>query len=272
MMSQAHDYFAGAQAPAIVCEAAPVLGACDLTVSGLRKSFTKTQEVLKGVSFAIRHGETVALIGSNGAGNPPHCDAHCTWSSRMKGGLTCSEQISALPGTRSCARRGQMSVSFSRNTTSCRGSARSPMCFTAISVAPAGRRAGSQLFASRDLRQRAMDCLERVGLAEHALKRADQLSGGQSQRVAIARALMQQPKMIVADEPVASLDPVAGREVMDLFHRLTREEGITLLFTSHNVAQALDYSDRILAIKRGEIVLDAPSASLQGADLNEHYG
>uniref|UniRef100_UPI00351482DE phosphonate ABC transporter ATP-binding protein n=1 Tax=Roseibium sp. TaxID=1936156 RepID=UPI00351482DE len=135
-----------------------------------------------------------------------------------------------------------------------------------------GMRGWSQFLAKTALRDRAMACLERVGLADHALKRADQLSGGQSQRVAIARALMQQPRMIVADEPVASLDPVAGQEVMDLFRQLTREEGITLLFTSHNVQQALAYSDRVLAIRQGEVVLDEKSSNLSVADLGKHYG
>jgi phosphonate transport system ATP-binding protein len=133
-------------------------------------------------------------------------------------------------------------------------------------------RGWSQFLAKTALRDRAMACLERVGLADHALKRADQLSGGQSQRVAIAKALMQQPRMIVADEPVASLDPVAGQEVMDLFRQLTREEGITLLFTSHNVQQALAYSDRVLAIRQGEVVLDEKSSNLSVADLGKHYG
>ncbi|MEO9527378.1 MAG: hypothetical protein ABJG92_09360 [Roseibium sp.] len=76
----------------------------------------------------------------------------------------------------------------------------------------------------------------------------------------------------MADEPVASLDPVAGREVMDLFHQLTGEEGIALLFTSHNVQQALDYCDRVLVIRQGVIVLDKPSGQVSAADLGKHYG
>lgn len=271
-MSEAHDYFTGAQAPVMVPDAGPGSARCDLTVKGMRKSFGKGQLILKGVSFSVHQGETVALIGSNGAGKSTALRCALRLIEPDEGtvdlfGTTISD------ARQNVLRRSRTDVGFvfQKHNLVPRVSA-----LTNVIHGNLGRSGGpagwSQLFASRSLRQQALACLERVGLSDHAMKRADQLSGGQSQRVAIARALMQQPRMIVADEPVASLDPVAGQEVMDLFHRLTKEEGITLLFTSHNVQQALDYSDRILAIKRGEIVLDAPSNSLKAEDLNEHYG
>lgn len=82
-----------------------------------------------------------------------------------------------------------------------------------------------------------------------SLRHVDQISGGESQRVAIARALMQHPKLMMADEPAASLDPNAGEEVMELFLSLIRDEGITLLFVSHNLEHALKYSDRIIGLR-----------------------
>ena len=104
------------------------------------------------------------------------------------------------------------------------------------------------------------------------LKRADSLSGGQSQRVAIARALMQDPELIIADEPAASLDPIAGQQVMSLFFKLCKEKKITLLFTSHNTDQALDYADRIIALKNGNISLNEKTDTLKSEDLISEYG
>jgi phosphonate transport system ATP-binding protein len=121
------------------------------------------------------------------------------------------------------------------------------------------------------LRDEALVCLERVGLGHVAARRADKLSGGQSQRVAIARALMQRPRLMVADEPVASLDPSSGEEVMRLFAELIRREGLTLLFTSHDLSHAIAYADRVIALRRGAIVLDAPSSELNVATLRALY-
>jgi phosphonate transport system ATP-binding protein len=105
-------------------------------------------------------------------------------------------------------------------------------------------------------------------LANH---RADQLSGGESQRVAIARALMQRPKIMMADEPVASLDPRVAEEVMSLFLDLIHKEGLTLLFTSHDLEQALKYSDRVLGLKNGHIEIDERSSLLNKDTLQEMY-
>jgi phosphonate transport system ATP-binding protein len=96
-------------------------------------------------------------------------------------------------------------------------------------------------------------------LAHLAGRRADHLSGGQSQRVAVARALMQKPRTIFADEPVASLDPQAGEEVMETFARLARDHGLTLVFVSHHLEHALHYADRILGLRDGRLDLDAAS-------------
>jgi phosphonate transport system ATP-binding protein len=116
-----------------------------------------------------------------------------------------------------------------------------------------------------------MSCLERVGLAEFAIRRADQLSGGQSQRVAIARALMQRPHVMFADEPVASLDPAAGEEVMGCFLDLIRRDRLTLVFTTHNLRHALDYGDRVVGLRAGRATLDAPAAELDLPSLRAFY-
>jgi phosphonate transport system ATP-binding protein len=126
-------------------------------------------------------------------------------------------------------------------------------------------------FAPVTSREAAMQALEKVGLADFALRRADRLSGGQSQRVAIARAIVGNPEILIADEPCASLDPSAGDDVMELFFRLAREQGVTVVFTSHNVEHALRYGDRVLGLADGALKLDATAASLNAQHLRGLY-
>lgn len=116
-----------------------------------------------------------------------------------------------------------------------------------------------------------MQALTQVGLAHLADRRADRLSGGQSQRVAIARALVANPQVLIADEPCASLDPAAGEEVMALFFKLVREQGVTVVFTSHHIDHALDYGDRVIGLAEGRLALDATAASLTSTDLRGLY-
>ena len=113
--------------------------------------------------------------------------------------------------------------------------------------------------------------LERVGLCDLARRRADTLSGGQRQRVAIARALMQQPSMILADEPVASLDPSAGRAVMELLRDVATERGLTVVAALHHVDFALAYTERIVGLRAGRVVLDTPAGSCGAAQLSAVY-
>jgi phosphonate transport system ATP-binding protein len=128
------------------------------------------------------------------------------------------------------------------------------------------------MLATDGERQEAMRCLQLVGLSHVAEQRVDQLSGGQSQRVAIARALMQRPRIMFADEPVASLDPNAGEEVMRLFVELIRSRGLTLVYTSHSVRHALEYSDRVIGLRDGRIEMDSASTDLNQETLRRIYG
>lgn len=118
----------------------------------------------------------------------------------------------------------------------------------------------------------ALECLEQVGLLDRALQRADQLSGGQQQRVGIARAMAQQPRIILADEPVASLDPATADQVMALLRRIAKENGLTVIVSLHQVELARRYADRILGVSSGRIVFDGRSTTLLPADLDKIYG
>lgn len=117
----------------------------------------------------------------------------------------------------------------------------------------------------------ALHCLERVGLADKALARVDQLSGGQQQRVGIARALAQQPSMILADEPVASLDPATSEKVLGLLRDICREDGITAVISLHQLEYARSFADRIIGLANARIVFDAAPAELQQHHLDEIY-
>ncbi|RUV47919.1 ATP-binding cassette domain-containing protein, partial [Mesorhizobium sp. M5C.F.Ca.IN.020.14.1.1] len=120
-------------------------------------------------------------------------------------------------------------------------------------------------------REEAMQALADVRLLGKAGARADALSGGQAQRVAIARALIRRPKLLIADEPAASLDPAAGHDVMRVFSELTQEQAITLVYTTHDMEHALDYSDRLIALKAGKVFFDRPTAHVTRADLKDVF-
>src|SRR5262245_24945476 len=121
-------------------------------------------------------------------------------------------------------------------------------------------------------KQRAMKALDRVGIADHALKRGSELSGGQQQRAAIARTLVQGAQVLIADEPIASLDPSAARRVMDILAQLNRQDGITVLVSLHQVEYALAYCPRTIALRDGRIAYDGASSALTPAFLSELYG
>ena len=119
---------------------------------------------------------------------------------------------------------------------------------------------------------KALEALDNMGILEKAYVRCDQLSGGQQQRVALARTLAQDPKIILADEPVAALDPVTARQVMNDFKKINKERNITVLINIHHVDLALEYVDRIIGIAAGRIVYDGPSRNITEAILSEIYG
>ncbi|WP_420409903.1 phosphonate ABC transporter ATP-binding protein [Hoeflea sp.] len=127
------------------------------------------------------------------------------------------------------------------------------------------------LFPREDI-LRAISILERLGVAENAPKRAEALSGGQQQRVAIARALMQSPKLILADEPIASLDPLNAQIVMDALRDINRQEGITVVTNLHTLYTARNYCERIIGMAQGKVVFDGPPSALTTEAVRAIYG
>ena len=243
------------------------------SVDRLVKRFggTDAPAILRGISLDITDGESVAVLGSNGAGKSTLLRCLPRLIEPNEGSVTLlGEDVTSLRRAALRRLRGRIGFVFQRHNLSTRLSVLSNVIHGAHGRVSAYR-ACHQSLAPKALREEAMHCLEQVRLAEFAGRRADQLSGGQSQRVAIARALMQRPEIMIADEPVASLDPNAAEEVMELFASLMRESGITLIFTTHHLNHALDYGDRIVALKAGLVVEDKPTAWLRESDLDWIY-
>lgn len=125
---------------------------------------------------------------------------------------------------------------------------------------------------TKEEKTKAGEILQMLGLSEHIYKRCDQLSGGQKQRVGIARALVQDPRLILCDEPIASLDPNASKVIMDHLRTISTEMGITLVVSLHQVDVAVKYSDRIIGVKGGTVVFDGLPSSLNRETISEIYG
>jgi phosphonate transport system ATP-binding protein len=121
-------------------------------------------------------------------------------------------------------------------------------------------------------RKMAMEALERVGIADQAHKRADELSGGQQQRVGIARALMQEPELMLVDEPVSALDPATSHSIMRYLEELNREDEVTILCSLHFLSLARAYADRIIGLKDGRMVFDGPPEGIDEQRFKEIYG
>ena len=225
---------------------------------------------LRDVDLTIRDGEFVAIIGRSGAGKSTLLRAVNRMHSITGGKLTVEGvDVSALRGKELRRfRRGIGMVFQSFNlvtrTTVIRNvlSARVPdLPFWRV-VLGAFR---------REDKLAALEALDKVGILDKAYIRADQLSGGQQQRVALARTLAQGPKIILADEPVAALDPVTARQVMEDFVRINREMGISILLNIHHVELALEYASRVIGIRAGEIVYDGPASQVDQAVLDDIY-
>lgn len=234
-------------------------------IDALHKRFGAIH-ALRGIDLRIARGEGVVLLGPNGSGK--------TTLLRCLNGLETpdggSVVVDGLDPAR-CGRgalrglRRRIGVVFQRFHLVGNLSALQNTLFGALGREPLLRVLSPT--APRALRIAAMECLDRVGLAAVAGQRADTLSGGQQQRVAIARTLMQGPEIVLADEPIASLDPVAGRETMDLLWSVVRERGLTVICTLHQLDTAMAYADRIVALRAGRVALDAPASTIDRAAL-----
>jgi phosphonate transport system ATP-binding protein len=251
------------------------MSAAAIELNGVCKSFSRGEPVLRGVSLTIGRGEMVALIGASGSGKSTMIRSVAGLVPIDKGagkieiGGAIMQSNGRIDGAAK-AIRSRVGVVFQQFNLVPRLSVLTNVCLGLLGQIPAGR-ATLGLF-TRDEKQRAMHALARVGISEHALKRGSELSGGQQQRAAIARTLVQGADTIIADEPIASLDPSSARRVMDILSALNREDGITVLVSLHQVEYALNFCPRTIALRNGAVVYDGPSKALTVDFLAELYG
>jgi phosphonate transport system ATP-binding protein len=219
--------------------------------------------------FDIRCGELVALLGQSGAGKS-------TLLRAMNGLVPLSQGHIELGGFGLVSNRlgwrrlrREVAMVFQQHQLIGRCTALANVLTGRLSYHSSIR---TLLPFARADRLIAMEALERVGLAQHALKRCDQLSGGQQQRVGIARALAQNPRLLLADEPVASLDPNTAAEVLALIRQVCESAGIGAVVSLHQVDLAKRFGTRILGISAGRIQIDAPAAQVDDSQLILLYG
>ncbi|GAB3575411.1 phosphonate ABC transporter ATP-binding protein [Leifsonia lichenia] len=239
-------------------------------VAGVTKKFAETT-ALDDVNLSVAKGEVVVLLGLSGSGKSTllrHLDGLERPTSGQVRVLGQSvPQLGARPLRTLRSRIGFIFQQFELV---------GPLTvienvLTGSLATLRGPRLGAFTYPAA-LRRRAIAHLDRVGLADKAYQRADTLSGGQQQRVAIARALMQDPEILLADEPVASLDPESSEQVMALIREIAADNGLTVICSLHQVDLALGWGDRIVGLRHGRVVLDTPTAGLDKAQVMEIYG
>jgi len=244
----------------------------------ISKSYLRGVPVLDGVTLSLQRGEMVALIGASGSGKSTliRTIAGLTPIDAGRAGGGGHIEVMGQPIQqdgrlkRNRGLRVRVGVIFQQFNLVPRLSLLTNVCFGLLGRLPL-LRGTLGLFNAADKRM-AMQALARVGIAEHALKRAADLSGGQQQRAAIARSLVQGAELLIADEPIASLDPASARRVMDLLADMNRDDGLTVLISLHQVEYALKYCPRTIALKAGKVAYDGPSSALTPAFLNQIYG
>ena len=235
------------------------------------KTYPNGFTALKGINLQIEQGEFVAIIGLSGAGKSTILRCINRMHDITKGELTVDGvDVDALKGKTLRRYRRKVGMIFqSFNLVS-----RSTAIKNVLTADVPDMNFFRVLFGifTKDQKMRALESLDKVGILDKAYIRADQLSGGQQQRVALARTLTQNPRIILADEPVAALDPFTAKQVMQDFVRINEEMGISILLNIHHVELALEYADRIIGIRSGKIVYDGPSANVDQAVLDAIYG
>ena len=228
-----------------------------LELKNITHQFHKDEPVLQQISLHIAAGEFVAVIGRSGAGKTTLLKLFNGMVAPQQGSVWIDgECLSQCSGKRLRRIQQKIAMIYQDFCLVSESTALENVLHGALYRNPFWR-VMTGCFAKQDV-EKAKESLAKVGLTEKADALVSTLSGGEKQRVAIARALMQQARIILADEPVASLDPVAADQVLSLLRSLQQENRLTVVMNSHNTQQAAQYAERIVGLKQGVIVKDAP--------------
>lgn len=242
-----------------------------LRVTSLTKVFPDGTEAIKNVSFEVEEGEFLAVIGLSGSGKSTLLRCINRLIDPTAGKVIWNGQdVTAAQGTELRHIRRQIGMVFQQFNLVKRSSVMINVLSGRLGYANPWWSLVHR-FSKQD-RQRARDALERVGIADKADNRADQLSGGQQQRVGIARALMQEPQLILADEPVASLDPVLAHSILQYLELLNQQDEITVLCSLHFLDLVHRYATRVIGLKAGELVFDGVPSELTRERFKQVYG
>jgi phosphonate transport system ATP-binding protein len=249
--------------------AAPMAGP-PLSIRGLRKSF-RSRAVLAGIDLDVPAGQLVALLGANGSGKSTvlRCivglEEPDAGSVRLRG-----QEVVGLRGDSLREHRRSAAMIFQQIHLVRRRTALDNVCSGALGRLPLHRSLAPVTFPA-DLRVEAMECLDQVGLADRAAEQVSRLSGGQQQRVAIARTLCQRADVVLADEPVAALDPTAADQVLALLAELAHARRLAVVAVLHQPELARRYADRVVGLADGRVRLDTSPSILTSGDLARLY-
>ena len=234
------------------------------------KRYPNGFEALKDINLKIEQGEFAAVIGLSGAGKSTLIRTINRMHDITEGTLTVDGiNVMELQGKSLRAFRRKIGMIFQSFNLITRTTVIKNVLTAFVPELPWWR-AFLGIFRKEE-KIAALEALDQMGILDKAFVRADQLSGGQQQRVALARTLAQNPQIILADEPVASLDPVTARQVMDDFQRINRDMNITVIINIHHVELALQYTSRVIGIREGKIVYDGPSSQVTQQILDGIY-
>ena len=238
---------------------------------GVGMVFPDGTRALSGIDLEVREGEFLAVLGLSGSGKTTLLRCLNRLVDPTEGRIWIFDQeITAVEGAALRRLRGSVAMIFQQFNLIRRHTVGVNVLSGGLGRAPL---ASSLLLSfSRPEVELARDCLRRVGLGDRWGSRADALSGGQQQRVAIARALMQRPRLILADEPVASLDPALRHSVMRHIEALNREQGLTVLCSLHDVDLVARYATRLVALRDGRLVWEGRPGDFDRATFREIYG
>lgn len=231
-----------------------------LKISSLKKQYSK-KEVLKGIDIEIKEGEFVVVIGPSGAGKSTFIRCINRMVDPTDGSIAFNGvDVTKLKGKSLRATRANIGMIFQHynligRTNVIKNVLHGRLGHNSFLKTLTGR------YSEKEKRE-AFNLLQKVGLGEYMYKKANALSGGQMQRVGICRAMMQNPKLLLADEPIASLDPKSAKIIMDQIHGLVTERNIACIMNLHQVQIAKDYATRIIGIKDGRVVYDGTPADL----------